>query len=215
MSVDDWDSWPWHQQQEAACVTVIRGLSTDDIVRVWHDRPLTELADQNAAADWEEYDGTVGDARGYLALGELEPGVVFVWEFGGGFEASRPEVITDLSAQGSACCNYWNDVNCTPTFHYAVNGRELRRFTTDDPAMPYGDGTDEPLPEERELPWPLPFSERGPDLDPGADGRVSALQLQATLMRVPVADPSWLERDGVRWFGAPFWRNADPRPDES
>jgi hypothetical protein len=176
---------------------------------------LTPLVDARAVSDWGCYDNDTGDYRGVIALGALEPGVTFVWEPEGGFESSRLSTLAAMSAHGSACSHYWNDVNCTPTFGYAVQGRLRRYFTTDDPAMSYGAGVDVPLPEEAELPWPPPWTEEDDDQDaPEVDGRESALLLQARLMDVSPPDPSWLERDGIRWFGTPFHRDAEPRPDE-
>jgi hypothetical protein len=205
VTIDDWESWPWFHQREAACVTVVRGIGVRDVSSLWHDQPLTPLPDADAARAWQAYEH--GEVRGAIAVGEIEPGVVFIWEHEGGFEASRPEVLADLSWQGSACVNYWNDVNCTPMFGYAVGGRVRRLFTTDDPSMSYGDGVDQPLPDEAALPWPAP--DQGYEEDtPGRDGRASALELQARLMQALPADPSWLERPDLLWFGTPFYRDS-------
>lgn len=201
MDLDEWESLPWHQQYEAACVTIVRGLSVDDVVALWPDRPLTPLTDADAVERWPAY--VDGDVRGLLAIGTLDDGALFVWEPEGGFQASDRTLLAGLSRGGSACVNYWNDVNCTPTFGYAERGTTRRYFTTDDPAMSYGTGVDVPLPEESDLSWPVPEQELW------LDGRGSALILQSRLMACPAPDPAWLDRDGVRWWGTPFFRDRE------
>jgi hypothetical protein len=214
VTIEDGQARPWLLDYEAACVLMVRGFGVDEVVDRWLDRPLTPLVSEHDRAEWETYEYDTGESRGLIAVGELQCGVTLVWESPGGFESSRNSVLARMSVNGSACSNYWNDVNCTPMFGYAVQGRVVRRLTTDDPTFSYGHGVNVPLPEEAEFPWPQPWTGDDVDTPDVVDGRQSALSLQARLMDAGFPVSSWLDRNDIRWFGTPFPRDAEPRQDE-
>lgn len=169
----------WFHEYPAVTVTLVRGSDPAGVVRAMYPDDLTEVPGEAAARATPE-------DHAWVAAGSID-GWTFVWE-DNGFQGTDLDAVEELSRGTRLVSAFWN-VNDLIVATVAEDGVVTRQF---EPA----NRTDArntigtPLPAEGWLDW---------DHDPTG----SILRLQAQLTAGSMADPSWLERSGVR-----FWTHS-------
>lgn len=131
-----------------AAVALVRGcspraaldvLAADRATPVGPAREIRDWADRQD--DYQHYGSAVeaGETGGWTLVVEL-----------GGYRATDPELLRQLSRDGEAVVIFQN-VNAHSSFQYAKNGTVVRDF---DPLLPNMPQTGEPLPEEQGIAFP-------------------------------------------------------------
>jgi hypothetical protein len=171
----------WVEDEVAVCVSLVRGIAPEKAVKMLTSGDVRPLAGSAAADDWIN---TGSDDRYWIAVGQIG-GWTFLWE-DNGYDGSLPGIARRLSAGTSMVSFYWN-VNEVETFTDAVNGRIVRSF---DPVLDKRNGgVGKPLPVEASVHW-----RKTPE--------VSMVRLQAAVTGQPLANPQWLGRPGVTFWGS-------------
>lgn len=130
-----------------AAVALVRGCSPARALDVLGARRATQVAPAQEVRDWaaqQDYQhyGTAveaGEVGGWTLVVELN-----------GYQATVPELLQALSANGEAVVIYQN-VNALSSFQYAKNGTIVRAF---DPLLPQQGQSGGPLPEEQGIAFP-------------------------------------------------------------
>jgi hypothetical protein len=169
----------WFDEYPALTVTLVEGGDPAALVRTMYGEELrpaaTKAAADRAAAD----DGT------WVAAGKID-GWTFVWEDDGwqGSDLAKAEALSRGTRLVSA---FWN-ANDVALATVANNGRVTRQFdrvSRTEPDRALGSA----LPDEGWLDW-------------DHDWTGAMLTLQSRLTGLPLANPSWLDDAGVRFWTA-------------
>jgi Family of unknown function (DUF6461) len=171
----------WVENYQAVCVSLVRGVPPKRALRLLTGGDVRSLAGQ---ADAEHWIDAGGYDRYWIAVGRIGKWT-FLWE-DNGYDGSLPRIARRLSVGTSFVSFYWN-VNSVEQFSYASRGRVVRAF---DPVLDKRNGgVGRPLLKEAGLRW-------------RTRPEVSMVRLQASIARTPVANPSWLSRPGVTFWGS-------------
>lgn len=171
----------WVQTNEAVCVSLIRSSDPGRAVRLLTSGDLLPLAWPANAESWID---TGSYDRYWIAVGRVGKWT-FLWE-DNGYDGSLPRIARRLSVGTVFASFYWN-VNSDEQFTYASHGRIVRSF---DPILDKRNGgVGAPLPAEAGLHW-----KSAPEL--------SMVRLQSLITRRPLANPDWLRRQGVTFWGS-------------
>ena len=171
----------WVENDEAVCVSLVRGVSPKRAVRLLTRGDVQPLAGQAQADQWID-SGSLD--RYWIAVGKIGPWT-FLWE-DNGYDGSLPGIAKRLSVGTSMVSFYWN-VNAVERFIYAADGRIVRAF---DPVLDKrSGGIGNPLRREASLRW-----RNRPE--------TSMVRLQASITRQPLANPGLLSRPGVTFWGS-------------
>lgn len=147
----DGDPYAWTESEHGpfelgACVAMVRGCSPAlalDVLAANRATPVASARHREWAGqqDYQHYGTAVeaGEISGWTLVVEL-----------GGYRATLPELLRELSRTGEAVVIY-QDVNAHSSFQYAKNGAVVRAF---DPLLPHMPQTGEPLPEEQGIAFP-------------------------------------------------------------
>jgi len=183
--VDD-DSWTGHY--DGLCFSLLLGAEPGEVVRSLCPPDLLMFPSAAAAAAWVS--DSVGFDRTWLATGKVGDWT-FVWE-DNGFQGADPHRAASLAAESTFVSMFWN-VNSLMSFTLARDGQIVRQFDPlfhdDDPSPVPAIG--DPLPDEADLDW---------ETEP----RLSGLTLLSRLTGTEPANPVWLDRSEVSFWGHTF-----------
>ncbi|MGH9622572.1 MAG: DUF6461 domain-containing protein [Bryobacteraceae bacterium] len=143
--------WVEEWQPEGFCVALVEHRDPEDALSILVPSPETPRLSVAAAREWVWAQPPVsGELPAVVQAGSLDDWAVVIEEYGG-FQATKPELLTALSISSRMVVVY-RSVNADMSFQWAVNGVIVRSF---DPLL-YDDqqwGRGEPLSEEAGLPF--------------------------------------------------------------
>ena len=182
------DDDSWTETYDGLCVSLVLGAEPGEAVRSLCPPDLLTFPSSAAATAWVR--DSVAFDRTWLATGKVGDWT-FVWE-DNGFQGADLDRAKSLATETTFVSMFWN-VNSLMSFTLARHGQIVRQFDPlfhdDDPSPVPAVG--QPLLDEAGLDW---------ETEP----RLSGLTLLSRLTGTEPANPAWLNRAEVTFWGHTF-----------